>query len=329
MNIREAVQRQISRRWFLEQCGVGVGSMALGTLLNASATAAPAATDPLAPKQPHHTARAKHVIFLFQAGAPSHLDLFDYKPELAKRDGKLPPPELLDGYRAAFINPNSTFLAPKFKFARHGQSGAELSELLPHLAEVVDDVAIVRSLVTDAFNHAPGQIMMNTGSQQFGRPSFGAWTTYGLGSDSRDLPGFVVLNSAKKGTSGGASNWGCGFLPTVYQGVPFRSQGDPVLFLSNPPGFDQRAQRDSLDALARLNAERLDVMGDPEIATRINSFELAYKMQTSARPDGHLARDEGNPGDVRRRAGQAVVRQQLPPRPAPCRARRAVRATVS
>jgi hypothetical protein len=277
------VQAQASRRWFLEQCGVGLGSMALSSLLNSTAAAAPAA-DPFAPKQPHHTSRAKHVIFLFQAGAPSHLDLFDYKPELAKLDGKLPPKELLEGYRAAFINPNSTFLAPKFKFARHGQSGAELSELLPHLAEVADDVAIVRSLVTDAFNHAPGQIMMNTGSQQFGRPSIGAWTTYGLGSESRDLPGFVVLNSAKKGTSGGASNWGCGFLPTVYQGVPFRSQGDPVLFLSNPPGFDAQTQRDSLDALARLNGERLGVMGDPEIATRINSFELAYKMQTSA-PD--------------------------------------------
>jgi hypothetical protein len=284
MTDRETLQTQISRRWFLEQCGVGLGSMALGSLMNSSAVAAPAAADPFAPKQPHHTAKAKHVIFLFQAGAPSHLDLFDYKPELAKLDGKLPPKELLDGYRAAFINPNSTFLAPKFKFAKHGQSGAELSELLPHLAEIADDVAIVRSLVTDAFNHAPGQIMMNTGSQQFGRPSFGAWTTYGLGSDSRDLPGFVVLNSAKKGTSGGSSNWGCGFLPTVYQGVPFRSQGDPVLFLSNPPGFDAQTQRDSLDALAKLNGQRLEVMGDPEIATRINSFELAYKMQTSA-PD--------------------------------------------
>jgi len=191
---------------------------------------------------------------------------------------------LLKGYRAAFINPQSKFLAPKFKFAKHGQSGAELAELLPHLAGVVDEIAIVKSMVTDAFNHAPGQIMMNTGSQQFGRPSIGAWTNYGLGSEARDLPGFVVLNSAKKGTSGGASNWGCGFLPTVYQGVPFRSQGDPVLFLSNPPGFDSQTQRDSLDTLKQLNAMRLDTVGDPEIATRINSFELAYKMQTSA-PD--------------------------------------------
>jgi hypothetical protein len=267
----------------LQDCGVALGAVALQAMAG-EARAAIGPANPLAPKPPHHTPRAKNVIFLFQAGAPSHLDLFDYKPQLEKYGGQLPPAELLKGYRAAFINPNSTFLAPKFKFARHGNSGAEISELLPHLATVVDDVAIVRSLVTDAFNHAPGQIMMNTGSQQFGRPSMGAWTTYGLGSESRDLPGFVVLNSAKKGTSGGSSNWGCGFLPTVYQGVPFRSQGDPVLFLSNPPGIDAHTQRDSLDTLRELNALRLDAVGDPEIATRINSFELAYKMQTSA-PD--------------------------------------------
>ena len=280
----DAIRRHVSRRWFFQQCGVGLGAMALGSLLEDAARATPSASDPLVPRQPHFMPRAKHVIFLFQAGAPSHLDLYDYKPQLEKLGGQLPPPELLKGYRAAFINPQSKFLAPKFKFAKHGACGAELSELLPHLAGVVDDIAIVRSMVTDAFNHAPGQIMMNTGSQQFGRPSIGAWTTYGLGSDARDLPGFVVLNSAKKGTSGGSSNWGCGFLPTVYQGVPFRSQGDPVLFLSNPPGIDAVSQRDSLDALARLNAMRLDVVGDPEISTRINSFELAYKMQTSA-PD--------------------------------------------
>ncbi len=285
MNSINLLQRHVSRRWFFEQCGVALGAMAFGSLVDdGSARAASADGAGPSSKRPHHAARAKHVIFLFQAGAPSHLDLFDYKPQLEKYGGQLPPAELLKGYRAAFINPNSTLLAPKFKFARHGQTGAELAELLPHLATVVDDIAIVRSLVTDAFNHAPGQIMMNTGSQQFGRPSIGAWTTYGLGSESRDLPGFVVLNSAKKGTSGGSSNWGCGFLPTVYQGVPFRSQGDPVLFLSNPPGIDERTQRDSLDTLRELNSMRLDVVGDPEIATRINSFELAYKMQTSA-PD--------------------------------------------
>jgi hypothetical protein len=279
-------KKNVTRRWFFEQCGVALGAMAFHTLVGESAArgAVLGPADPLVPKAPHHAPRAKHVIFLFQAGAPSHLDLFDYKPQLEKYGGQLPPAELLKGYRAAFIHPNSTLLAPKFKFARHGQSGAEIAELLPHLAGVVDDVAIVRSMVTDAFNHAPGQIMMNTGSQQFGRPSIGAWANYGLGSASRELPGFVVLNSAKKGTSGGSSNWGCGFLPTVYQGVPFRSQGDPVLFLSNPPGIDAVTQRDSLDTLRSLNSARLATVGDPEIATRINSFELAYKMQTSA-PD--------------------------------------------
>jgi len=162
----------------------------------------------------------------------------------------LPPPELLEGYRAAFIRPNATFLGPKFRFARHGQSGAELSELLPHLAGRADDIAVVKSMATDAFNHAPAQIFMCTGAQQFGRPSFGAWTTYGLGSESRDLPGYVVFSSGKKGPSGGASNWGSGFLPTAHNGVLFRSGGDPVLYLSNPAGIDRQTQRDSLDALS-------------------------------------------------------------------------------
>src|SRR5690349_19864856 len=270
----------ISRRWFLEQCGVGLGAVALKTLMAEQAQAA--TTDPLAPKQPPFPAKAKNVIFLFMAGAPSHLELFDRKPELAKWDGKLPPAELLQGYRAAFINPNSTLLGPKFGFARHGQSGAELSELLPHTAKIVDDIAIVKSMQTDAFNHAPAQIFMNTGSQQFGRPSMGAWTTYGLGSESQDLPAFVVFSTGAKGTSGGSANWGCGFLPTVYQGVPFRRSGDPILFLANPPGISQAMQRKSLDTLRKLNLERLDVVGDPEITTRINSFEMAYRMQTSA-----------------------------------------------
>src|SRR5256714_2767216 len=208
--------------------------MALASLLGEAAGAAPAAADPMAPKKPHYPGKAKSVIYLFMAGAPSHLELFDNKPQLAKFDGTLPPPELLKGYRAAFINPNSKLLGPKFKFARHGQSGAELSELLPHLTEVVDDIAIVKSMHTDAFNHAPGQIFMNTGTQQFGRPSMGAWVTYGLGSESTDLPAYVVFSSGSKGTSGGASNWGSGFLPSVYQGVLFRSSGDPVLFLSHP-----------------------------------------------------------------------------------------------
>jgi len=263
-----------TRRWFFEQCRIGLGGIALHSLL--------ANTDPLAPKPPHFAPKAKNVIFLFMAGAPSHLELFDDKPALRKFDGTLPPPELLKGYRAAFINPNSKLLGPKFEFQKYGQSGAELSSLLPHLAEVVDDIAIVKSLVTDAFNHAPGQLLMNTGAMQFGRPSMGAWVTYGLGSESRDLPAFVVFSSGKKGPSGGSSCWGSGFLPTVYQGVEFRSSGDPVLYLSNPAGAGPELQRDSLDALRQLNEIRLASTGDPEISTRINSFEMAFRMQTSA-----------------------------------------------
>ena len=238
--------------------------------------------NPLAVKKPHFAPKAKRVIYLFMAGAPSHLELFDHKPALAKHDGTLPPPELLKGYRAAFINPNSKLLGPKFKFAKYGKSGAELSELLPHTAGVVDDIAIVKSMVTDAFNHAPAQILMNTGSTLFGRPSFGSWTTYGLGSESENLPAFVVFSSGSKGPSGGNSNWGSGFLPTVHQGVQFRNGGDPVLYLSNPKGVDDGLQRDSLDAVNGLNKIRLDAVGDPEIATRVNSFEMAYRMQSSA-----------------------------------------------
>jgi hypothetical protein len=282
---RKLDPKQVSRRWFFEQCGVGLGGMALGQLLSDSALAAsvsPTPTDPLAPKKPHYPGKTKSIIYLFMAGAPSHLEMFDYKPQLAKFDGTLPPPELLKGYRAAFINPSSTLLGPKFKFAKYGQSGAELSELLPYLSKVVDDIAIVKSMNTDAFNHAPGQILMNSGSQQFGRPSMGAWVTYGLGSESRDLPAFVVFSSGSKGPSGGNSCWGSGFLPTVYQGVQFRSSGDPVLYLSNPAGVDEQLQRDSLASIRRLNEMRLGVTGDPEISTRINSFEMAFRMQSSA-----------------------------------------------
>jgi hypothetical protein len=221
------------------------------------------------------------VIYLFQAGAPSQPELFDYKPELSKRDGQLPPAGLLKGYRAAFINPNSALLGPKFRFTRHGRCGMELSEVLPHTARIADDLCLIRTMQTEAVNHAPAQILMNSGSQQFGRPSFGSWTLYGLGSESAQLPGFVVLTSGK-GTSGGASNYGSGFLPTLYGGTPFRSAGDPVLYLSNPKGIDQAAQRASLDALNRLNELALQSAGDPEIAARIQSYEMAYRLQTSA-----------------------------------------------
>ncbi|MHC4876020.1 MAG: DUF1501 domain-containing protein [Planctomycetota bacterium] len=268
-----------ARRWFLKDCAVGLGSVALGQLLNQQT---PLQAAESVRQKTHHTPRAKNVIYLFMAGAPSHLELFDNKPELAKYDGKLPPAELIRDYRAAFISPNSALLGPRFQFARHGESGQEMSEILPHMAEVADDIAIVKSMVTDAFNHAPGQIEMSTGSQQFGKPSLGAWTLYGLGSESQDLPGFVVFSTGKKGPSGGSANWGSGFLPSVYQGVPFRNTGDPVLYLSNPPGIDDSLQRRSLDALSALNQSRYETTGDPEILTRINSFEMAYRMQASA-----------------------------------------------
>ncbi len=282
MNLPERLDpRSIGRRWFLEQCGVGLGVMALARLLDQAGYASTPADHPLAPRVPHYPPRAKNIIFLFMAGAPSHLELFDYKPELARFDGTLPPPELIKDYRAAFIKPSSKLLGPKFEFSRHGQSGAELSELLPHTAGIVDDIAIVKSMVTDAFNHAPAQLLMNTGMQQFGRPSMGAWVTYGLGSEARDLPAFVVFSSGTKGPSCGDSCWGSGFLPTVYQGVKFRSAGDPVLYLSSPRGMDREADQDSLNSIRRLNEMRLDVTGDPEISTRISSYEMAFRMQTS------------------------------------------------
>ena len=274
-------QNNVARRWFLKDCGVGLGAVAATHLLAQNATIAADATGP---RPSHFPGKAKNIIFLFMAGAPSHLELFDNKPQLTRYNGTLPPAELLQGYRAAFINPNSTLLGPKFKFSRHGQCGSELSELLPHLAKVVDDVAIVKSMATDGFNHAPAQIQMSTGSMQFGKPSLGSWSLYGLGSEAQDLPGFVVFSTGKKGPSGGSANWGSGFLPTVHAGVEFRTTGDPVLYLSNPAGVDRRLQRESLDVINQLNQSRLDVVGDPEIATRIHSFEMAYQMQSAA-PD--------------------------------------------
>jgi hypothetical protein len=280
--------RHLTRRWFLRDCGLGLGGVALNSLIHREGRAndksdnqSPPGNNPLAPRQPHFPASAQRVISLFQAGAPSHLELFDYKPELARRSGQFPPAELLKNYRAAFIKPNSALLGPKFKFAKHGQCGMEISEVLPHIASIADDICLIRTMQTDAVNHAPAQIMMNTGSQNFGRPSFGAWTLYGLGSEGEDLPGYVVLTSAK-GTSGGASNYGPGFLPATYGGVPFRSTGDPVLYLSNPQGFDNETQRASLDALRRLNEIAFDDAGDPDITARIQSYELAYRLQSSA-----------------------------------------------
>ncbi|MEM7145998.1 MAG: DUF1501 domain-containing protein, partial [Verrucomicrobiota bacterium] len=224
---------------------------------------------------------AKRVIYLFMAGAPSQLDLFDHKPQLAKIEGKPIPPALIKGQRDAFIQPDAAVLGPRFKFSKHGQSGAEISEALPHLAKVVDDIAIVRSVHTDLFNHSPAQLFANTGNGVPGRPSMGSWLSYGIGSDSTDLPSFVVLKSGGN-LSGGAAMWSSGFLPSTHQGVPFRASGDPILHVSNPPGLDMKAQRDSINLIRDLNQQQLDSSLDPEIKTRINAYEMAYRMQSRA-----------------------------------------------
>jgi hypothetical protein len=279
---------QIARRHFLQECGLGVGKIALGAMLTdcfATSTAAAAGpsspADPLAPKAPHFKPTAKQVIHLFMSGAPSQLDLFAYKPELAKLEGKPLPPSVIGGQRYAFIRSDAGVLGPRFKFAKHGRCGRELAEVLPHLAGVVDELCFVDSVHTDQFNHAPAQIMFSTGFQQPGRPSMGSWVLYGLGSDTQNLPAFVVMSTGA-GISGGAALWSSGFLPTIYTGVRFRNQGDPILDVSNPVGIDAQLQRDSLDVLGALDRRQLQAIGDPEIATRIASYEMAYRLQTSA-----------------------------------------------
>ncbi len=286
----------VTRRHFFGECGVGVGKIALAALLSdafapAGYSAGAESRDPLAPRAPHFAPKAKRVIHLFMAGAPSQLDLFDHKPALTRLEGKPLPPSVIGGQRYAFIRPDAAVLGPRFRFARHGRSGAELSEMLPHLAGVVDDICLIKSVHTDQFNHAPAQIFLNTGFSQPGRPSLGSWVTYGLGTEARDLPAFVVMSTGS-GISGGSANWSSGFLPTVYTGVRLRNQGDPILDVSSPPGVDPRLQRDSLDLIGALNRRRFHDSGDPEIETRIASYEMAYRLQTSA-PELMDLRGEG------------------------------------
>ncbi len=275
----------VSRRWFLRDCGIGVGKIALASLLTESfsqrSLALEGAESAMAPRQPHFPGKARSVIHLFMAGAPSQLDLFDYKPELAKLEGKPLPPSVIGGQRYAFIRPDAAVMGPRYKFSRHGQSGAELSEVLPHLAKIADDICLIRSAKTDQFNHAPAQIFFNTGFSQPGRPSIGSWVTYGLGSEAEDLPAFVVMSTGS-GISGGSANWSSGFLPTTFTGVRFRNQGDPILNVANPKGVDDTLQRETLDAVRTLNQKRLTLEGDPEIATRIASHEMAFRLQSSA-----------------------------------------------
>lgn len=282
-----------TRRHFFRECGIGLGAMALGSLGNSSNLAAGAASvigprNPLAVKNPHFAAKAKSVIYLFMAGGPSQFELFETKPELQKYHGKPIPDSFIKGKRFAFmdtfVKEKPKLLGTNRKFPYRSASGLEISELFPHFARVADNVALLRAVTTDVFNHAPAKIFINTGSPQNGRPCLGSWLTYGLGSESHELPGFVVLQSGPRGPRGGYRNWGSGFLPTSFQGVPFRSAGDPIVNLGSPAGISLERQRDTLQAVVDLNSMRLAATGDAEISTRIAAYEMAYSMQTSA-PD--------------------------------------------
>jgi hypothetical protein len=281
MKLISDIQRAHSRRWFLKDCGLGLGAIAL-TSLEAQENARSGNPNPMAPKQPHFPGKAKNVIFLYMGGAPSHLDLFDHKPELTRFNGTKPPAELLKNYQSAFINPDNNLLGPKFKFRQYGQAGTKMAEILPNIGSIADEIAVVRSMHTEAFNHAPAQILLSTGSQQFGRPSLGSWVTYGLGSETDNLPAFVVMSSGSKGPSGGNANFNSGFLPSVYDGVQFRSVGDPVLYLSNPQGISKRNRKAVIDAITELNHQHFESVGDPEIQTRIAAYEMSVRMQEIA-----------------------------------------------
>ena len=270
MDPMHTIQNNLARRAFLRHTSAGIGSVALASLLAETAQS----------QLLHHAPRAKRVIFLHMVGAPSHLDLFDYKRQLQQLNGQLCPPSLLEGARFAFLRGHPRLLGTRYRFHRHGESGLEMSELLPHLSAVADEIAVIKTMRTEHFNHAPAQLFLHTGFGRFGRPTMGSWVNYGLGSENRDLPGFVVLIT---GLVGGAGNsmWGSGFLPTLHQGIEFRSQGDPVLFLSNPAGVSRSDRHQVVESINRLNAIQLEELGDPEIETRIRQYELAYRMQSS------------------------------------------------
>jgi hypothetical protein len=284
MNLRDEMLKTRSRRQFFNDSLTGLGSIALASLLDDGqmATAGePGQPDPLHPKPPHFTPRAKNIIYLHMAGAPSTLDLFDFKPKLNQLNGQRCPDSYVRGQQFAFLKGTPKLLGSPHRFAPRGESGQVMSNILPHLATVADDIAVIRSMYTDQFNHAPAQLFVHTGSARLGRPSMGSWLSYGLGTENRDLPSFVVLVSGTAAPDGGASLWGSAFLPTIHQGVQLRSSGDPVLFLSNPAGMNRQQRRRSIDKIQALNQLHLKEVGDPEILTRIAQYEMAYKMQTS------------------------------------------------
>ncbi len=277
-----------TRRLFLKQCSLGLGGLALGGLFGSCGTNSTTAKDlfydpmnPLAPRMPHFAAKAKSVIYIHLAGAPSQLELFDYKPSLEKLDGKDCPSSLLEGKKFAFIRGVPKMLGPKANFKQRGASGAWVSDHLPHFAKIADEVSFLKAVHTDQFNHAPAQLMMHTGSARLGRPSMGSWVTYGLGSENSDLPGFVVLTSGGNNPDAGKPVWGSGFLPSVYQGVQCRTKGDPVLFLGNPKGVNQDRRKASINAINEVNRLSHQEFQDPEILSRIAQYEMAYRMQIS------------------------------------------------
>ncbi len=281
----------LTRRHFFSRCGMGLGGIALASLLDRQKLFGASATTNLIPNQGlppgkilHHAPRAKNVIYLFMAGGPSQLELFDYKPKLAELNGQPVPDSLIEGKRFAFMDSShgTKLLGTRREFKQHGKSGMWVSDLFPHTAKIVDDITMVKSCQATLFNHAPAKLFMNTGSGQFGRPSMGSWINYGLGSESQDLPGFVVLQSGPRGPRGGAVNWGTGFLPTNYQGVPFRGTGEPILDLTTPAGISAARQRQTIDAIRDLNLQRAVETGDAEINTRIAAYEMASRMQSSA-----------------------------------------------
>ncbi len=280
-NIKQYLQ-QATRRHFLQNTGIGLGSIALGSMFaDQSRAASREVANPLAAKDPHFTPKAKRVIYLHMTGSPPNLDMFDYKPELVKRDDEDCPDDFLEGKRFAFTTGVPKLLGTPQKFTQVGESGTWMSEAVPHLHEVADDMCMIHSMTTDQFNHAPAELLLYTGSAQSGRPSIGSWVTYGLGTENQNLPGFVVLISSGVQPNGGNKSFGSGFLPSVYQGVQCRSQGDPVLYVSNPKGMSRDIRRLSLDALKDLNEIQANQNGDPETLTRIAQYELAYRMQVS------------------------------------------------
>ena len=313
MNVPPLLHR--TRRHFFQDCGIGVGKIALASLLAKESFGATGKPDFM-----RFPIKAKRVIYLFMAGAPSQLELFDNKPKLKEMEGKPIPPSVIKGQRYAFIQPDAAVLGPRFPFAKHGDSGAELTDRLPYLSKVADDLTFVKSMHTDHFNHAPAQLFMTTGSGIPGRASMGSWLSYGIGSEADDLPGFVVMRSGGN-LSGGSAMWGSGFLPSEHQGVPFREGADPILHVTNPKGIDRTAQRQTLDLLKKLNRGTHQKMGDPEINARIEAYEMAYRMQARApRIDGFLQGEPGDSRSLRREEREIRFRKQLFAGPPPSRA---------